>query len=162
MVVLMQDGLRLFLNGNPGFPLPDAPDDPPEEGEKEDQGQKAFNYRSEPVGEPFDPKGSAYTLENPFPAIPVWHVAVDSQVRFHLVGACDKPRNYSFTIHGVIWPEQRFPAATSPMVSSESAITCGTVRTFRFTPQHGGDHAYRSGVLKWAVPQGMWGILRVQ
>jgi hypothetical protein len=47
------------------------------------------------------------------------------------------------------------------MVSSESAISCGTVRTLEFTPEHPGDHAYRSGVLKWAVPQGMWGILRV-
>jgi hypothetical protein len=46
-------------------------------------------------------------------------------------------------------------------VSSESAITTGTARTFEFTPQHTGDHAYRSGVLKWAVTQGLWGILRV-
>jgi hypothetical protein len=36
------------------------------------------------------------------------------------------------------------------------------VRTLEFTPAHPGDHAYRSGVLKWAVPQGMWGILRVE
>jgi hypothetical protein len=48
------------------------------------------------------------------------------------------------------------------MVSSESAITCGTVRTFEFTSQHTGDHAYRSGMLKWALPQGMWDILRVE
>ena len=48
------------------------------------------------------------------------------------------------------------------MVSSESAITSSSVRTFDFTPTHKGDHAYRNGVLKWAVPQGMWGILRVQ
>jgi hypothetical protein len=47
------------------------------------------------------------------------------------------------------------------MVSAESAITSGSVRTFEFTPTTPGDHAYRSGVLKWAVPQGMWGILRV-
>ena len=33
-------------------------------------------------------------------------------------------------------------------------------RTFQFTPEHEGDHAYRSGVLRWAVGQGMWGILR--
>jgi manganese oxidase len=28
--------------------------------------------------------------------------------------------------------------------------------------EHAGDHAYRSGVFRWAVTQGMWGILRVQ
>ena len=25
-----------------------------------------------------------------------------------------------------------------------------------------GDHAYRSGAFRWAVGQGMWGILRVE
>jgi hypothetical protein len=48
------------------------------------------------------------------------------------------------------------------MVSSESAISSGSVRTFEFKPMYEGDHAYRNCVLKWAVPQGMWGILRVQ
>jgi hypothetical protein len=92
-------------------------------------------------------------------------VPAGRKVRFHLVGALDKPRAYSFTIHGVTWPEHRFrsPAGpqTEPMVSAESAITSGSVRTFEFTPTYKGNHAYRSGVLKWAVPQGMWGILRV-
>jgi hypothetical protein len=46
-------------------------------------------------------------------------------------------------------------------VASESAITSGTVRTFDFEPEHPGDHAYRSGVLKWTVSQGLWGIVRV-
>lgn len=164
MVLLMQDGLRLFLNGNPGFPLPDPPEEEGGEAENEDQGQKGFNYRTEPVGPAFDPKGSDYILENNDPATPVWHVLVGNKVHFHLVGACDKPRNYSFTIHGITWPEHRFepPSGNRPMVSSESAISCGTVRTLEFTPEHAGDHAYRSGVLKWAVPQGMWGIVRVR
>ena len=62
------------------------------------------------------------------------------------------------------WPEDRFLPATGnrPMVSLGSAISCGTVRTFEFVPEHVGDHAYHSGVLKWAVPQGMWGVLRVE
>jgi hypothetical protein len=166
MVLLMQDGLRLFLNGNTGFPLPDPPDEPAGEAEKEDQGQKGFNYRSEPIGPTFDPRGSPYTLENPAPATPVWNVPAGSEVRLHLVGATDKPRQYSFTIHGVAWPEHRFQQQGGGdrivMVSSESAISCGTARTLEFAPEHAGDHAYRSGVLKWAVPQGMWGILRVE
>jgi hypothetical protein len=83
-------------------------------------------------------------------------------VWFRLVGGADKPRNHSFTIHGVTWPEWRFlSGARQPRVASESAISAGTARTFEFTPEHSGDHAYRSGVLKWAVSQGMWGILRV-
>ena len=158
----MQDGLRLYQHGNVNFPLPDVPGDvPTEPPDKEDQGQKGFNYRSEPIGPLFSPTGSEYSLDNPNPATPVWCVPVGSLVRFHLLGAMDKPRNQSFTIHGVTWPEWRFLSPVSPCVSSESAITCGTVRTFQFTPLHPGDYAYRSGVVKWAVAQGMWGLLRV-
>ncbi len=162
IVALIQDGLRLFLNGNERFPLPDPPEEEAGEAEHEDQGQKGINYRSEPRGQ-FDPANSEYCLDEIDPATPVWHVPKGSTVRFHLVGALDKPRAYSFTIHGVTWPEHRFQPQSGlvPMVSSESAITCGTARTFTFTPTHSGDHAYRTGVLKWALGQGMWGILRV-
>jgi FtsP/CotA-like multicopper oxidase with cupredoxin domain len=170
IVLLLQDGIRLFIGGNPLLPVPDAP---PGNGEddldQEDQGQKAFNYRTEPVGprvDPaFDPNGSdppTDWLANPNPATPTWLVPEGRKVRFHLVGACDKPRNHSFTIHGVTWPEWRFLSRNKQhRVASESAISSGTVRTFEFTPEHCGDHAYRSGVLKWAVSQGLWGILRV-
>jgi hypothetical protein len=158
IVLLMQDGLRLFLRGNVYMPIADEPpaafDDQPDH---EDRGQKGFNYRSEPVGPP-------QWLNQPADSIatPVWRVPVGQPVRFHLVGALDKPRNQSFTIHGVAWEEWRFlTAGSGPMVASESAISCGTSRTFLFTPRHVGDHAYRSGVLKWSVAQGMWGLLRV-
>lgn len=164
MVLLMQDGLRLFLNGNPGFPLPDPPEEPAGDAEKEDQGQKGFNYRTEPVGPVFDPQGSPYTRLRPDPATPLWRVPGGARVRLHLVGACDKPRHHGFTVHGVAWPEDRFvpPGGERPVVSSESAISCGTARTFEFdAPARPGDHAYRGGVLKWDVPQGMWGIMRV-
>ena len=143
--------------------------------DKEDQGQKGFNYRSEPVGpnvDPnFDPKADVAPgewpsqehplgdwLSNPAPATPVFIVPEKSKVHLHLVGACDKPRNHSFTVHGVSWPEWRFlPENNRRPVSSESAITTGTARTFEFPPLFAGDHAYRSGVLKWDVLEGLWG-----
>lgn len=179
-VLLLQDGLRFFLRGDVHSPVAD---EPPGHGEEdvdpEDQGQKGFNYRSEPVGPLTDPrydpdagvapgnwpaeKPLGDWLSNPAPATPVFRVPAGRKVHLHLVGACDKPRNHSFTVHGVTWPEWRFlPAGRRPEVAAESAITAGTVRTFEFTPRHPGDHAYRSGVLKWAVPQGLWGILRVE
>jgi manganese oxidase len=164
-VVLMQDGLRLFLHGNVGFPLPDPPDEEAGEAEAEDQGQKGVNYRSEPIGPVFDPKGSPYSLARPDPATPVWHVNAGQRVRLHVVGALDKPRQYSFTVHGVVWPEHRFasPAGdVEQLVGSESAFSTGSVRTLVFTPGAPGDHAYRAGVLRWALAQGMWGILRVE
>jgi hypothetical protein len=178
-VLLLQDGLRLYLRGNIHSPVADAP---PGNGEdkldKEDQGQKGFNYRSEPVGPNLDPSfnpdagiapGEWPTKENPLgdwltnlaPATPIFLVPVESKVRFHLVGACDKPRNHSFTIHGVAWREWRFLSENKRLVSSESAITTGSALTFEFKPRFAGDHAYRSGILKWDVPQGLWGILRV-
>ena len=134
MVLLMQDGLRLFMKGpgtNVGFPLPDPPHEEAGEGEKEDQGQKGFNYHTESLGPVFDPQGNPYTSLKPDPATPVWHVPKGAKVRLHLVGACDKPRHHSFTVHGVAWQEQRFvpPGGHVPWVSSESAISCGTVRT---------------------------------
>jgi manganese oxidase len=174
-VLLLQDGLRFFLKGNADVPISDKPYHNPEhdpthmeeEVDDEDQGQKGFNYRSEPVG-PFakyNDDGSAAPgdwLFNPTPATPVFLTPVGRKMRLHLIGGCDKPRNHSFTVHGVSWPEWRFRNMMSePKVASESAITCGTVRTFEFTPAHIADHAYRSGVLKWAVPQGLWGIIRV-
>ena len=109
--------------------------------------------------------GSPYTLAKPDPATPVWHVPVGQKVHFHLVGSHDKPRQYSFTIHGVIWPVHRFESEASNvevMVGSESALSTGSVRTLVFTPEYTGDHAYRAGMLRWAVPQGVWGILRVE
>lgn len=104
---------RLFLNGNVEFPLPDPPAEEAGDAEVEDQGQKGFNYRSEPIGAVFDPQGSPYTLDKPEPATPVWHAAVGQKVRFHVIGALDKPRQYSFTIHGVVWPDHPSPAAAT-------------------------------------------------
>jgi hypothetical protein len=36
------------------------------------------------------------------------------------------------------------------------------VHTLALAAEHEGDHAYRSGVFKWAVENGLWGILRVK
>jgi hypothetical protein len=152
-VLLLQDGLRHFIRGNLTLPVSDEPPTPGEDGvDHEDQGQKGFNYRSEPI--------ERY-LDNPNPATPVFRVPENSSVRLHLVGAGDKPRQHSFTVHGVAWPEHRYMPKISPRVASESAISNGTARTFEFNVGAPADYAYRSGVLKWAVPQGLWGLFRV-
>jgi FtsP/CotA-like multicopper oxidase with cupredoxin domain len=166
VVLLLQDGLRHYLRGNIYIPIPDElPSHGEDETDHEDQGQKGFNYRSEPVGPDIQrilQGKSEGWLSNPNPATPVFSVPEQSTVRLHLVGATDKPRNQSFTVHGVAWREHRFLGQQEgPCVSSESAITTGTARTYEFKVHGAGDHAYRSGILKWAVPQGLWGILRV-
>jgi hypothetical protein len=163
-VLLMQDGLRLFTNGHPHMAVRDEPAAAGEdEPDHEDRGQKGFNYRSEPVWETPAREGEPPSwLSDDTPATPVFIVPENSKVRLHFIGAMDKPRNQSFTVHGVVWPEWRFLSGNRPMVASESALTTASTRTFEFKVGRRGAHAYRSGVLKWAVPQGLWGILRVE
>jgi hypothetical protein len=148
-VLLLQDGLRQFFHGDLSRPVPDEEED----ADHEDQGQKGFNYRSEPIER---------HLNNPWPATPIFSVPTYANVRLHLIGAGDKPRQHSFTVHGVAWPEHKYLRAASPMVASESAISNGTARTYEFQTGAAADYAYRSGVLRWGVPQGLWGLFRVE
>jgi FtsP/CotA-like multicopper oxidase with cupredoxin domain len=156
IVVILQDGLRLFLNGNLGFPAPDIPADPGEDrADHEDQGQKGFNYRTEPTGPP-------RWLDLDDPATPTWTVPAGADVRLHLVIAADKPRAHTFTVHAHTWPGWPHMGSASPRFSSETALNPGSVRTLELAAaSEPGDYAYRSGAFSWAVSQGLWGIIRV-
>jgi manganese oxidase len=133
----------------------------------EDQGHKAFNYRSERLDallvedEPAPPGVRARSLAIE-PATPVFEVPAGAAVRLHLVVAADKPRNHAFALHGHGWREWPHHARSKLLVSSEGALTSGTARTYEFrASERPGDYAYRSGVHKWAIAQGLWGLLRV-
>lgn len=155
-VLFLQDGLRYYLHGNPNLPIGDMPGDPGEAlPDTEDQGLKGFNYKSEPTSHT-----RGYDIK---PATPIIKVKAESDVQIHLIGACDKPRNHSFTIHGHSWKEWDYwHDQISPQMSSEGGITSGFVKTFKFTANaEKGSYMYRSGVLKHAVEQGLWGILKV-
>lgn len=180
IVLLLHDGVRYYVDGqeNAGD-LPNPPDIPGDEGigskpDTEDQGQKAFNYRSERLDLAFEPMkpcdpSDGKTIHDrtgwftQSPATPVFQVPPDSDVILRFVCAADKPRNHSLVLHGHAWREWPHRGPNSPVVSSESGLTSGTVRSYAFrsnaTP---GEYLYRSGVLKWAVAQGLWGILRVR
>jgi manganese oxidase len=96
------------------------------------------------------------------PATPTFVVPSGADVDFHLVCAADRPRNHSFTIHGHSWREYPHRLENSPVISAEPAISSGWTRTFSFKANaDNGDYLYRSGVTKWAIAQGLWGILRV-
>jgi hypothetical protein len=156
MVLLAQDGLRYFLHGNPRIPITDPVAGDPREGEldEEDQGLKGYNYRSEPSSHS---RGYAFT-----PSTPLIQVKPGERLRLHLLGACDRPRQHSFTLHGHGWQEWPYLGDLSPWMSSTSGITSGTVNTFHIAVRSQiGDYMYRSGVLKWVVEQGMWGLMRV-
>ena len=156
IVLLLQDGVRLYLNGNTAFPIPDIPADPGEdEPDFEDQGQKAFNYRAEP-------SGPQQWLSVSYPVTPIFYAEKTAHIRVQLIGACDKPRNHSFTLHAHVWPEWPDVAHT-PLIGSVPGVTSGSVFTLDLqnSKPSAGDHAYRSGVLRWDVSQGLWGILRL-
>jgi len=158
-VLILQDGLRLFFHGNVAMPIPDSPDLADDPGgdtpDVEDQGQKGFNYRSEPTGEP-------WWLDRNQPATPTFTVPKGSKVWLRLVGGADKPRNYSFTIHDHTWVATHISEAGRP-VGSESGVTSGWSETFAFRAANApGDYAYRTGMLKWALSEGLWGIMRLQ
>ena len=170
IVLILQDGLRYFVDGvatdepNP----PDTEDEPGEEPDTEDQGHKAFNYRSERLdallvsGAPAPPwlRSRSLAIE---PATPVFEVPAGAAVRLHLVVAADKPRNHSFALHGHGWREWPHAEGSKRLVSSEGALTTGVARTYEFrASRQPGDYAYRSGVHKWAIAQGLWGLLRVR
>jgi hypothetical protein len=93
----------------------------------------------------------------------VFELPAGANVRLHLVVAADKPRNHSFALHGHSWREWPHHAASKLLVSSEGALATRTARTYEFTAsEKPGDYAYRSGVHKWAIAQGLWGLLRVR
>jgi hypothetical protein len=95
------------------------------------------------------------------PHTPTLKVADDETVWLRVVSAADKPRNHTFTVHGVSWPSAPRPGA-GPRAGAVGGITAGSVHDLVFDVEARGDHAYRNGVFRWAVEQGMWGILRVR
>lgn len=152
MVLLLQDGLRLFSFGSPFLPLPD-----PDDGQldPEDQGQKGFNYRCEPFHR-------LQGMRNPQPATPIWKVREGDRLWLRLVVAADKPRNHSFTVHGHVRESAPHLGDQSPVTGSLAALSTGSVRNLSFVAGKAGDYVYRTGVLRWALSQGLWGIIRIQ
>lgn len=155
-VVLMQDGLRLFLDGDLDKPAPDGPPDVGEDApDPEDQGNKAISYRS--------PKTCAPGwCAGPPASAAIWTVPQGSDVRLHVVGAFDKPRNHCLTVHGMDWAEHPWHGADSPRLGAEGGLSVGSVRTLHLRAEHCGDHAVRSGVLLGGVGEGLWAVLRVE
>lgn len=149
MVVFLQDGLRHFIGGDPDLPVRDVvPDDDPE-----DSGQKGINYRSALVN-------NVERMAVKTRATPTFTAGPGEQVWIRLVCAADKPRNHTFTLHGLAWPHAPW-VNNGPWTNSISGLTAGTLHDLVVHTADPGDHAYRSGVFRWAVGQGMWGVLRV-
>lgn len=148
-VLFLQDGLRLFANGDPDAPLPDITS----EVDPVDAGQRGISYRAEPI--------HVRTQLNTVPATPLLTVPGGSALWLRVVTAADKPRNHVFTVHGHSWPGAPRPGP-GPHLGAVGGLTAGSASDLVLqVADDAGDYAYRSGAFRWAVQQGMWGIVRV-
>ena len=97
------------------------------------------------------------------PATPVFKSYPGDPVRIRLLMPADKPRNHSFVLHGHSWKAQ-YSDPFSNIISVQGAISIGNV--FNIILENGanqnpGDYSYRSGIFRWDVESGMWGIFRI-
>lgn len=143
---------------------------PGELGGDDDPGAMAVNYRNAPLRFRGDERwsgpearivdGAGETVAHE-KVLFLQEVPDDATVWLRLVSAADKPRNHTFTVHGVSWPSAPRPGP-GPRAGAVGGITAGSVHDLVFDVEARGDHAYRDGVFRWSVEQGMWGILRVR
>ncbi|WP_242824133.1 hypothetical protein [[Clostridium] dakarense] len=76
----------------------------------------------------------------------------------------DKPRNTCFVLHGFEWKAQPDDPFTR-IISAQGAMSIGNVFDIELPKESNtipGDYLYRSGILKWDLESGMWGILRIK
>lgn len=171
MVLIMHDGV--FLLNAEGKVIPEAfviaPINP-EDLDPEDQGMKAFNYRSEPFENRLRAVPQVHkvfsSLFHGDPATPVFEAIIGDPVTIRLLMPSDKPRAHSLVIDGHTYlqqPEDLFSQA----IALRGAVTVGEGLSAKIaggispmgTP---GDFMYRSGLIRWDVELGMWGLLRVE
>lgn len=149
LVLVTQDGLRLYHDGDLTQPVTDLFSDSPD-----DAGQKAYNYRTAAL-HPLDP-----VLSDPEPPTPLLTVRPGDQVAVHLAIGSHRMRNQGFTVHGQVWDASE--TGLGWYVSTIGALASGSTRTVRFRAQHPGDHLYRTSNMHWGVSEGWWGLIRVE
>jgi len=173
-VLIMHDGVRLvneqgklIIDPEPVFA---DPEEPGLVEDFEDQGSRGFNYRSERfihrlLREPDVSKVFSTDVHGD-PATPVFlaYPGDPSVIRFAF--PADRARAHTFVMHGHHW-RRSVDDMNSRYVSARSSITVGTVDDFYLDFGAGGlcelpgDYLYRSGLIRWDVELGVWGILRV-
>ena len=186
-VIFMQDGISLFDSAGEQIPDPhdshgvltphslpnveDGNNDGNGNGEDrldfEDQGQKGFNYRSERFENRLKQNPRVHLVMSSKvhgdPATPLFKAYPGDPVRIRLIMPADKPRNHSFVMHGHSW-KQQYSDPFSDLVSCLGAISVGNVFNLIIEGDASlfpGDYSYRSGLFRWDVEQGMWGIFRI-
>ncbi|MQA14512.1 MAG: multicopper oxidase domain-containing protein [Pseudonocardiaceae bacterium] len=148
LVLIVQDGLRHYHHGDITQPVSYLQDS------IEDRGQKAISYRSAHL---LPHRPSLAVAE---PPTPILECGPGDAVRLHLLVAADFPRGHTFQVHGQTWPMADH--LDEPRVGAIGALSTGSLRTVSFAAGESGDYAYRTGALRYALTEGIWGLLRVR
>ncbi|MET0650093.1 MAG: hypothetical protein ABW208_26085, partial [Pyrinomonadaceae bacterium] len=171
---------------NTGFPVPNLA----EAEDAEDSGQKAFNYRTEPLWNRmnFAPnallnvtndKNFTNSLSNTQvggdPVTPIFRAQPGQATRHRTVMPGGHPRNETFMLHGHIWEDEPY-TANSTVIGSRavsewkgSQYGIGPQSHFDVLPKNGaggkyrvqGDYLFRT-FHSFAFDGGMWGLFRVK
>lgn len=191
-VTMFQNDINMRFNGFNGEATSDlgiAVPNLAEAEDPEDSGQKAVNYRTEPLwkrmGFPPDTpleKTREFDFTNVLsnsqvggdPVTPVFHALAGSQVRVRMLHPGGHPRNDNYLLHGHIWEREPYISASqalgsnplSDWVGSQGGVGPGT--HFDFLPKNGGgglfhvqgDYLYRT-FQSFHFDGGIWGLVRV-
>jgi len=181
-----QDDVNLRRGGGNGTAVPNLA----EAEDAEDTGQKAFNYRTEPMWARmgFDPdepltitrtRDFTNALSNAAvggtdPQTPVFIAAAGQAVRFRVVQSGGHARNHVFNLHGHIWDQLPFQGDSrwigwnewSEWKGTQEGIGVGSAYNFMLHNGAGGkwkvtgDYLFRD-FEPFMFDGGLWGILRV-
>jgi manganese oxidase len=174
-VLIMHDGVRLedkngqlIIDPIDGV-IPLEPE-PLEEVDTYDFGSRGFNYRTERLINRYrehpdlDDLFSSKVFGDP--ATPVFEAYPGDPVVIRLTNPAERRRAHSFHLHGHYW---KFDSKEmdSRIQSFEGHIIAGYTQDIRIIGGAGGtfnfpgDYLYRSGLIRWDIELGMWGIFRV-
>jgi manganese oxidase len=174
-----------FANGSPVPNLggPNGAED------AEDSGQKAINYRTEPIWKRMNyPPETDFQVTRTFdftnsltnaivggdPQTPIFTAKAGQQVRFRILNANGHTRNNVFALHGHFWQEEPYTSASTvigdnPLSEVKGAqYGVGPSSHYEVIPKNGaggarrvtGDYLYRTQA-SFQFDGGVWGIFRV-
>jgi hypothetical protein len=183
-VVLFQNDLNLRFGD--GSPIPNTA----EAEDAEDSGQKAFNYRTEPMwkrknfapdtpleqtrNQDFSDALSNSTAGGQDPVTPVFTARAGVPVRFRILHPGGHARNNVFQVHGHIWEEEPYTTSSTVLGSNPlsewkgSQYGIGPGSHFDLILKNGaggrfgviGDYLFRDQG-SFTFDGGLWGIFRV-
>jgi hypothetical protein len=182
-VVQFQSDINMRFADGSAVPNITDEDDP------EDSGQKAINYRTEPLWKRMNyPPQTPFSLTRDFdftnvltnaqvggdPQTPVFTARAGDMVRFRILKANGHMRNTVFNLHGHFWQEEPYTnnskeIGNNPLSEYKGAqYGIGPSSHYEVNPVNGaggarrvtGDYLYRDQ-MSLKFDSGMWGIFRV-